>query len=587
LISNVSAAISCDRSKLLLTNISQSDSMICSSTDVNPVQVGASGYFSISPTVINPNVSTTFTINLLSNAPQGYSPGLISFDAQHYVPVNVTIPIQAVQNNPSDCQINPSLISYTQSIQQGTKIPLPKITFNPINCNGNLILSASSVSIQGGIVTPEGQKPISLSQVMSDGIALNIDTTGLSSQTYSSALTITAFQKTHTIPFTIIVTTGTTPAGNFSLTSLPSCSLTSNILNLNSTYSLVCNNIQPDIKIVPKVETDFIIGTGVDSTANQYVWYFVPKSFGNTNIKAEFLYKDAPVGTPFNQEVKISSSGLATPGTNLEVLFTPSLDIAKANTEIIMQVIDNKTNSLVQNTMAYLDAKPLNKTGESYAIYLDVDKNYSLRVQGNGYNDLVRSIKLNSQPLLLSISPLIGDSLTLFNISTNAFNATIIIDEVKVNNPYYSQLSEGNHSIKAFKEGYFPIETFLYVDPALSAIISSEFKKGVTQLITLTRNTSWIVNYQKELEDTKINILSGAGKDISFIPDKNGIYTLETDLGNIISVYETKSWDGKIFNLMWYWWLAILAGIFILIGLFSNKSSSGEMPMFGGNINAG
>jgi len=92
---------------------------------------------------------------------------------------------------------------------------LPKITFNPQNCNGQLSLSTSSVSIQGGILTTEGQKPVSIASIQTDGVNLNLNTAGLNSQTYSSYLNIIAFGKQFQIPFIITVTTGTNPNTNF------------------------------------------------------------------------------------------------------------------------------------------------------------------------------------------------------------------------------------------------------------------------------------------------------------------------------------------------------------------------------------
>lgn len=580
-LSLASSLVVCDRTSLTLTNSQSTESFTCSNSDSQDIAVVSNGYFSINSNVLESNSSKSFTVTIANNAPNGYSPGLINLGSFYFIPVNVTIPSQQVLQG--GCQINPSLVSYTQSIQQGTQIPLPKITFNPIDCNGNLVLTASTVSIQGGIVTPQGQKPISISSVVSDGIILNIDTNGLSSQTYTSALNVNAFNKNFQIPFTIIVTTGTSPASNYSASSLPTCSLSSTTLNLNATYSLICSQIQPDIKVVPNVDSDFIEGTGIDKTSSQITWYFKPKKFGNTLIKADFYYQDYPVGTQFSQEVRVSASGLGVGGTNLQLVFTPSLGLAKPNEDVIIQVIDNKSNSLIDNVELFINAKQLNGSN-SFIYKFEQDKNYSVRAKATGYADFVDTLRLSSQPLEIIFNPTSGDTSTMFSINTSVPNATLYLDGVKIDNPYSGSLSMGTHEFLAIKDGFYDTIKNITITNALSALLTTEFKKNKAQLLTLSNNVSWQVNYQADILSPKVERLTGTGNQISFTPDKKGFYTIQS--GNqTLSTFELKGWDGKFFGINWYIIAGGLALIVLVFVATSKGKSSTEFPTMAGNLN--
>ena len=294
----------------------------------NSVSVYNTGvFYQVSPSppiTIPPQSSSNIQLIFPTQSAKGFFEGLLYFsDGSATIPIKLNI-TQSV--SPSSCQINPSLVTYTQAIQQGTELVLPKITFEPVNCPSQLILTPSSVSIQGGIVTTQGQKPLALSSVTSDGVQVKIDTNGLTtSQTYFTSLNINAFSKQFQIPFTITVTSGTSPVTNITPDNIPTCSISNNILNLNVTYTLVCSNLQPDIKIIPEADASYIKGIGVEKSINQYIWKFTPIKLGNTIIKAKFDFQDAPIGIPFTQEAKIQSSSLQTPGTSINIIFYPEL----------------------------------------------------------------------------------------------------------------------------------------------------------------------------------------------------------------------------------------------------------------------
>jgi hypothetical protein len=556
------------------TNSLNSNAVTLSSTG------SASQYITLSDTVIGQSGNTTatqktFTLNFNEQATQGDYISVISFsDGSN--PLSFVLKVNGTQQvSQGGCQINPSLVSYTQQVQQGTKIPIPKITFSPINCDGQLILTGSTVSIQGGIITTEGQKPVYISSVESDGVTVNIDTEGLNSQTYSSKLKINAYSKQFEIPFTIIITGGTSTSGDFNIENLPACSLTSNVLNTNVSYSMVCTNLVPDVSIEPVVDSKYIIGVGRSSESNQFTWTFRPKNFGNTIIKAQFKYLGVPVGEPFSQEVVIQSSGNPSPGTSLEFVFTPTLDKAKPQEDVIIQLVDNKTLSLVSNPEVFIDALPLTVNNSFFKIKLDIDKNYSIRGRSAGYTDLVKTIALSMSPISLTMTPESGDSRTNFIISTDS-NATIYIDGVSKGNYYTGTIPEGYHEIKAFKEGYIDSIKNITIESAISITkLGADFNKGDVQVFNLNKNDSWTVYYQEDssVQAEIYNNLVGQGTKIEFTPKKAGTYTIRTNNGATWTgtIEPPETW--KILGLGWYVWAV---GLFVLAGgiwVWKNRSS--------------
>lgn len=585
-----SAAVTCDKTQIVTSSVqgtaatSQSISCVNSDTSTTANIQKSGSYFSLDSSFILPNATRIIVLTFDSAAPSGNNLGAITFSESGSSVVNVLMVVNSTQQ--VGCQINPSLVSYSQAIQQGTRTPIPTITFSPTNCPGTLSLTASSVSVQGGIITTEGQKPISISSVTSEGVNLVIDTSGLTTQTtYTSTLNINAFSKNFQVPFNIIITSGTSQPANVTLSTLPTCSLTATVLNLNSTYSLICSNIQPDISISPVVDTDYIVGAGVETSSNQFIWKFQPIKFGNTFIKANFNYRNAPIGTPFKQEVKVSSSGIVAPGTLLGFLFTPSLDTAQSNQDIAIQLVDNKSGSLVPNPEIYIDARLLNGTGNTFYTKLDYGKSYQLRGRSPGYDDIIFTMQLQSKQQNISLSPPNPDSGTTILLTSSVPNASIFIDETKVTNPYSGTLSRGSHVLRAIKEGYLDASLNITVLEAVNVSLLTQFKKGTPQMIQLNRNVSWAVNYQKDYASLPTPFAQGTSNVIQFTPDKAGIYSILSN-GNPITTYEIKgfSLDYPIAGIQWYWWLLIGIVVIVVLKKMFGDSSSDDPVGFGAPI---
>jgi hypothetical protein len=103
---------------------------------------------------------------------------------------------------------------------------------------------------------------------------------------------------------------------------------------------------------------------------------------------------------------------------------------------------------------------------------------YSLRARAPGYEDLVYVAKLSNLPMDINITPSSGDASTLFHISTSAENATLYLDDGAIANPFNGNLPEGNHTLRAIKEGYFDGVLTLIIGKSLSATESAPLKKG-------------------------------------------------------------------------------------------------------------
>jgi hypothetical protein len=541
-----------------------------------------SNVIQLSSTSLSIASRSSLSASIKSNAPNGTYTGYINYASSNSGSIPITAIVTANQtSSQTGCQINPSLVSYTQTIQKGAKIPLPKITFNPIGCSGSLVLTASSVSIQGGIITTSGQKPVYISSVVSDGVNLQIDTEGLNTQTYSPVLRINAFGKSFEIPFTIVITGGTDPS-SFNIGNLPTCSLTSVTMTLNSSYSLVCSNLIPDVTISPVIDTDYIEGTGVDSTTNQFSWFFRPKKYGNTIIKAEFKYLGVPVGTPFSQEVRITSSGSSIAGTNLRFLFVPSLDLTRDNDLVLIQLVDNKTNSLVTHPRIFVDARELNSSSETFEFRFKAGTTYEFRGRADGYDDITQAFSINPKELPINITPSSGDTSTIFLINSSLANVTYTINGRAYPGFFSGSLPAGINIIQASKTGFLTTTINFSVADYTTILNGFEvnFQKGVEQTLVLSKNSStFIVWYQKDLNSMRESYYSGVGSNIKFTPKKAGIYTIESD-GKTVQSYNITGFDwGKKFLWIPVWvWIIILVLIafFAVIFIIKKNRYSGD-----------
>jgi hypothetical protein len=571
------SAITCTPTNLDNNNLNSN----CTNNGLSTVLITTTGqgFSTNGVTSINPNSSSIITVSINSNAPTG-NLGSILFDGVQVIQITN---LQA----PNTCNLNPSLSSLTQSVEQNTQYTLPKITFDPINCVGSVSYDASHIRVTGGVVLNGLSKPVSISSIVSDGVNLNVNTAGLNIQPYMTALEINAFGKTYQIPITIVVTNGASDSTTFECSKIPTCTITNSVMSLNNSNSLICSQIPSGVKVVPQVDSNYIIGTNVQQTNSQYIWYFKGIKNGISKVRASFTYLDAPVCSSFSQDVSIQSSGVVT-GTNaLKLIFTPDLSNAKPNQDIIIQIAETGSNSLIPNAQLMIDAIPLTVGNDSFTFHYSFvsNRNYTLRGLATGYADLVYNAYLSINPITFNMTPLSGDSDTQFDIRTIPENTSIFLDGNKINNPFISTISPGTHELRAIKEGYTDGVMNITINPAVFVTPSGEFKKGILQVFTLNKNSSCSVNYQKD-STSQIEIILPEQLNVDklqFTPNKAGTYSI---ICNGIPKYTQTltgwNWNKKWWFMSWYLWFAIPIGLFVLIKIFKNKSSGGMSVPIGG-----
>lgn len=562
----------------------------CTNSGNSTVQVSKTGnYFTINQDSINSSSSSIITVSFDPNAPSGFYNNFITF-SDSSTPISVTLNVTAIQQtvtNPSSpIQVFPT--SKVLTVQQGqektqnilisvpsnypSSINIQSVDFNP----GTEVIKFGDLNL--GLVNP-GQS-----------VSIPILFSGKDAQigTYQTNLNIFATNSTGqillpTINLQLQVTQGVSPITNNTFSTPPSCSLSASTMNLNNTYSLTCSNIVNNLQVIPQV-SDFFEGISVNYASNIYTYTFKPIKYpsnGLTDFSAIFSFQGSPIYQKFMQQVRISASSGTLAGTNLKLIFTPGLDKAKNKEQVVIQLVDNSSGSLVQNPQIFIDAVPLtNSSFGSFYFNFEAFKNYSVRGIAPGYNDLTNEIYLQTQPMTININPSSGDGNTIFNISTSVANASLFYNGILVSNPYTGNLPEGIVQLRATKEGYFETNVNITVSPGLRATPSGVLEKGISQILTLSRNVTWNLIYQDDVDALPTSLSSGSGGVVEFIPEKAGIYSLKFD-EKVFWTGEIKGWDGTLFGISLWWWIGgpiILLGAIILIRRMRKGGDSSSLP---------
>ncbi len=515
----------------------------------------------------NTTTNGTITINyqIPSNSSQGNVQNYITIDG-----TTLTITFNVQTQSQSSCQINPSLTSFTQQVQQGQTFALPQVTFSPSGCT--VTFDSSHIFMEGGVVVGGIQKPVFISSMGQGFVNLNVDTTGLTSNTnYNSFLDVNTGNQTTKIPITIIVTGSSTPLTN--LTNLPTCSLDNSEYSINSTGTLTCNNLVPGVTISVR-PNPYIKGNLPSISATQEQWQFTPVYAGVTNITADFIYQGFPVGLSFNQEIKIKNTGNSVSGTSLVFLLyqngvqtdTSSLKVG----DLVFQLEDNSTNSLITNYQFYSGGVPINNS-----ITLVAGQNYEIRGTSPGYADALLDFNVTTVPINLSLSP---DQQTYFigqqiGIATDV-NATLYMDGVQISSPYLFT-SLGNHVLTAVKDGYINAsENITVVSPVTASIITPDVKswsKNDDVTMQLSASGIWNVTFEKangQTYDPAVNVSQGVGSQVAFHLSDYGrynVYLSNTLVGSYI--LPQNDW----FSNNWYWIVAVAIVLLLLWLIFKGK----------------
>lgn len=407
--------------------------------------------------------------------------------------------------------------------------------------------------------------------------SIGLDAMGVSTGTYTNQYVVSGtlgddiFQKTITL--STIVTVGTSPLTEDTFNSLPQCTLESN-MQLNNTYSLVCNYENPNIHITVPYNS-FFEGTDVDESEGKFEYKVKPLKVGVTDFFAYFDYNGFNIGSPFKQEVRVSQGNIPLQGTTLNIQFYQEgvkKDIDKltaGNVNILIK--DSNTDSIISDYIPYLNGLKINSS-----FPINYETNYELIVDSPGYLSKTVNFNVSESPILINITPIkelyvVGDTIT---ISTDV-NASLLLNDVIISSPY-TFTSSGNHTLKAVKEGYTPTNKTLNVKNSISMISSTplyeDWKKGKSIQAKLSESTDWIV-----LKDG-VQIASGTGDLASFEMEDYGNYEIKNGDRIIQSKLVQKTSSGFLGSglglIYWIIGIVVIGGGYLL---FKGKSSSTEV----------
>ena len=373
------------------------------------------------------------------------------------------------------------------------------------------------------------------------------------------------------IEFIITVMSGINPITDDLPSSIPTCSLSASEFALNQTYKLICTSTNPNIEIQPVIDYDYIKGLGVTETGSTYEYSFQPKQFGNTIIRARFLFKNAPIGNEYSQEVRILASSGIVPGTSLALRFYPDLYEAKEDEPITIRAVDNESGNILTNAKIYLDGiEMLNDS-----LVLKSNKNYEIRASFIGYRDLVETINLNPKLINFTIGTEynLGDSL---NFTTDPEDATVTLNGSLISLPFPLN-SIGTFEISVSKLGYTTSTQNITVGSHSKIIYSTpidSIEKGGEILVEFAENETLIyVDFQADPSEAAVILVQEfTGKQVSFLTEKEGVYHVYAD-GEFIQQFSVIKSDGwwNFYKSPWVWIPAIIILIllFIYYGFFA------------------
>jgi len=581
---NLVSASSCSPSSLSFQSgqsTTQTISCVGGGTDINnTISITKVGdYFSINANSINSTQQKTITITFTPPTTIGNFFGAIIFGDNLTVPITLNI----LQQSTTGCEIDIFPLSLQNlKVQQGsTKTRNIQLTVP--------ICYPSYINFQSAVLQTD-EKPIQLGEISLGriqpgnyiSIPIEIDATNeVTVGTYSDVLSFLLYNSTGskvvvpTVSISATITSGISPLSNFSnLADLPTCSLDAVELSINSTGKMTCSVPNPNIQIRPLINTKYIKGISVQETSSQYIYTFQPIAVGTSSIIAEFLYKNAPIGNEFNQEIRIRySTGSLISGTEMSFSFYQSgskvdkSNLLSADTTVL--VIDNKSNSIIPSFTLYLNGNLINNT-----FSLESDKTYELRASSYGYVDAVVTITTQRSQLALIFDP-IKDSYEItdsINVTTSPLGGTILLDNYVVTSPI-TILTPGVHSIKGVKSGYTDAVINITIRDTVNVLAFTPEKMedwgiGKTIVLKLSKNATWIV----DLDGTQIT--TGTSDIVKFKMEKIGRYEVKAGDGTVMS----KTIEKKGLFDWWqpyHWWIVGVLGAFLFWLLFL-RGSGGE-----------
>lgn len=567
----------------------------CSNSGNSSVAISKTGdFFSIDQTIIGASPSSkSINISFNPNSLAGSHSGSINFnDGSTPIPI-IAIITEVIIPQEEGCRLIELPHTTNYRIKQGETGASSKIRIK-VSSECNKTMERMSVVEQTQMSKP--MFLIGQSGDISPGdefeFTVGLDAEGVSTGTYSNTYIISGslgnnvYQKSITL--STIVTVGTSPVNDDTFSTMPSCTIDSD-MSINKTYSLVCNNENPNVLIeVPY--NPYFEGVSVSESEGKFTYKIEPVKTGNTQFMAYFKYKGVLIGNPFIKDVRITQGSVPLQGTQIEVLFyqagnKKSKDSLNSG-ECSLLVKDTNTQNIVSTFKSYLNGvESTNNT-----ITLQTNKYYELIVDSPGYQSRTINFTVSESPIIITLNPqkdvyIVGDVL---NITDNA-NASYTFSGTSITSPYELK-SEGTFTLKAIKEGYTSSEKNITIESNVRYTtmipLIQEWKKGKSVTINLNKNVSWEVYVNEQYKQdgfilyrAPVLLSSGDGTRVDFVIEKYGQYDIKTKNGYVIfsNTLEKKGYTDWLPEWSWYVWVIIIA-LLVFLGyiLFFKKSGSAE-----------
>lgn len=511
----------------------------------------------------------TFTITSATSVTAGtYNPNNKLFLGSN----GISFSINLQEDLTGKCRVYTLPIPLSKTLEAGATASQSIDVYVSKYCNDALTISTNQ---------PQRTKPITFDSIsglvepsQKFSVTLKYDTAGVQTGTYTDNIIVSAVdedenQYSLTIPISLTITGTISPISNGTISTFPNCALSSSTFNINTTYSVTCQNIDANLDLQPVIDDNYIKGINQEETSNTYTYYFKPKKYGITNISIKFLLRNAEIGDRWGQQISITGSGGQT-GTAMDVRFYPNL--YEVNDTVTIRAIDNSSGDILYNVRIYIDGIEVNST-----IKLEPNKDYELRLSHDGYPNLVKTININPKPINFSVlsSYKVGDEL---NFSTDPSNCVVSLNDDIVELPFRFD-SAGNFKITVSKTGYTSTSKTITVSSFPNKVYSTpseEAGQGKEVTVEFERadtNLSATLKYSKNNSEVYIQT-PFIGKLIKFKLDEEGLYNVYAD-GIITQSYQVNQKE-------WYkqWWgitgLSVM-GLFIIIFIIrkiNSKSSS-------------
>lgn len=510
----------------------------------------SSNFFNISETSLYFNETQSKSFNVEFNIPQTTSTDLYTgkikygTESNEYIPVYINV---KKRESLTECRlVIPE--EYRQSIRRTTKPYTEDFAFKiaSVCIDGISLLGIKEDKVYR---MESGFQPIRLSGAIPSGeyeggdtvsFTIEYDVSELAKETYTSNIIINAINKLNDASITkvlkfLITVTGDMPTqyeGNIStITTFPSCSISTTSLVANDTYEVVCSNVvDPNINIKMHPDLDYLEGMRVvnDEENKQFKWVFKPKKLGETTLKVSFELFGNPVGPTEEFKLYITTTYVSA-GTSMKfALFGPdgkieNCDTLKGEDTLVIQMRDNKTDNIIANYVIYKDGSKID--GSSFTV--EQGRNYLLSATSPNYHSVDLTCKIPNKPVSISLFPSEIEIGSQFSVTTNPENVTLYWDGSEIVSPY-TPIVSGKHKLKAVEEGFQETEIEVDVKEKLSFLTEPPEKLKVDKetIIELNRPTTWTIYYGKKNDTMDMLYSAGESSIISFTPNEKGYYQL-------------------------------------------------------------